>query len=63
VSAELVREALDSARSSGISEQRALSGSRRLHSPERVAAIISTFIRELPEDMTVLELRGLLEDL
>lgn len=58
----IVQEAFESARSSGLNEQRIL-GARRLHSPERIHAIISTFIRDLPADMTVAELIRELEDI
>ena len=59
---ELIRDALDNARSSGLKDQ-PIFGPKRLHSAERVYAILVTFIRDLPEDMTVAELRQELEDI
>ncbi len=64
MSEEAIREALDAARSSGLTERVVLSGrSRRMHSPEQIYAVVVTFLRGLPEEMSVNEVRQYLEDI
>lgn len=53
---EAVKDAVDSACSAGITQ-------RRCHRRTMVVAILNSVLRDVPEDMTVRELREILETL
>jgi len=56
-----VREAIESARSVDLPLKYAAFGPRRTISAERVRALVYAVVRELPEDMSIAELRDDLE--
>ena len=58
--ADEISDAIESARSAGLTGEARLGADRPIHSATKVRAIVKAFLRELPEDLTV---REILEDL